>query len=58
MPHDRSKQSTGSWTGNKERHEDVQKQENEKKKQNDDWVPKGETNAERADREERRDRNK
>jgi hypothetical protein len=55
MAHDRQNQSTGSWTGNKERHQDVQKQQDEKKKQNDEWIPKGETNAERAERERRRD---
>jgi hypothetical protein len=58
MAHERPKQSTGSWTGNKERHQDVQKQGDEKKKQNDDWIPKGETNAERAQREQRRDEEK
>ena len=56
MPHDRQKQSTGSEKGHHDKHTKEQKQGGEKKKQNDNWVPKGESNAERAAREERKNR--
>ncbi len=57
MAHDRQKESTGSWNSHKDTHQAQQKQLNEKKKQNDDWVPKGETNAERAARLQRQKKN-
>ena len=37
MPHEKKKQSTGSWKGNKDRHEGQQKQLKEKKKQKPGW---------------------
>jgi hypothetical protein len=52
-----NKQSTGE-KGHHDKHTGSQKQEREEKKQNDNWVPKGETNAEREAREERLKDNK
>lgn len=50
MAHKRQGQSTGSEKSHHDKHTGQQAQQKEKKKQNDSWMPKQETNAEREAR--------
>jgi len=41
MGHDKQKQSTGSWKGNKDSHQKVTKGDEDQKKQSESWVHMG-----------------
>ena len=44
MSHDKKKQSTGSWKGNRDKHENLPKEKKEKKRDTDSWVQRGTNN--------------
>lgn len=50
MPNKKKRQSTGSYAGNRDQHEGLQKQKKEKKKAEATWRPKDETVKQRAQR--------